>query len=427
MSEHEGDLRTTPLPLVLQRIANDTGTGILTIQGEADIVAVSFLEGAVVAADALNQTVEDGLGKVLVRQDLIRAVDFQALAAEHQGGGGSLGDMLVRRGRLTREQLLDALRQQTSGLLLEVISWEDGEFKFYAGDEVSFEEGTKPLTVEEVLVGAIAAGDGDQPAGDAPDVHAVYRARPPRSPVRTIGHDEAGGDDVLWLAEDEMRLWRLADGVQTAHSVATGMDVHKVQYALHRLLTLELIEEAPVAQPLSHRVGAAEIFMPPDPNQVSRGQALGSDESRAWIRGAGWLVAVLLAIVLAAQLWSRPSSVLMPLPWHSSARQAYARLVQQSLFKKIERASQTFYLMEKRFQGSLIDLVDLALLSPRELTAPSGRPLAFAADATGYSLSVRDADSTNAGMTVGIRPEDWLLSEQVVEEETDEPALFLID
>ncbi len=429
MSAYEGDLSATPLPLVLQRIASDGGTGILTIQGEADIVAVSFLDGAIVAADALNQTVEDGLGRVLARRDLITTSEFQALASEHQGGsGGSLGDLLVRRGLLTREQLLDALREQTGGLLHELISWEEGEFKFYPGDEVSFEEGTRPLTVEEVLVGAIAVGDGDQPAGEAPDVHTVYRARPPSAPVRTLGRDEAdGSDDVLWLTEDEMQLWRLADGVQTAHSVAVGMDTHKVQYALHRLLSLELIEEAPVAQALSHRVGGAEIFLPPDPQQLARETAVGSDESKAWIRRAAWAATAFLAVMLVIQLWSRPASVLMPLPWHNPPREAYTRQVQQSLFEKIAGSAQTFYLMEQRYPGSLVDLVDLGLLSPRELTAPSGQPLAFASDATGYSLSVRGADATSAGMTVDVRPEDWLLSEQVVEEETDVPALYLID
>lgn len=428
MSQHEGDLRVSPLPLVLQRIAGEDSTGILTIQGEVDIVAVSFLDGAVVAADALNQTVEDGLGAVLARRSLISPTEFQALAAEHQGGGeGSLGDMIVRRGLVTRDQLLEALREQTSGLLLELMSWEEGEYKFYPGDEVSYEEGTVPLTVEEVLVGAIAAGDGEEPQADLPDIHAVYRALPPSAPVRTIDdEDHAEGDHVLWLTQDEMRLWRLADGVQSAQSVAVGMDVHKLQYALHRLLNLELVELAPTAQAMSQRVGAAEIFMPPDPRQRVGG-AIDSQTSISWIRRVGWFLAAVIALALGAQLWTRPASVLMPLPWHSPARVAHARQVQQSLFQKIERANQAYYLMERRYPGSLVDLVDLSLLSPRELTAPTGQPLAFSSDDVGYSLAVRGASARDAGLQVEIGPEDWLFSEQIVEEQVDVPALYLID
>ena len=152
----EGTLDQLRLPSVLERIAGQSETGILTVQGEEDIVAVSFLTGKIVAADALNQTVEDGLGEVLIGQGLVDADKFRSASHDHQGGSaGSLGDLLVERDLLRRDQLLSALRMQTYRLMKQVLTWKEGEYRFYGGDEVSYEEGLEPLSVEELLLRAL--------------------------------------------------------------------------------------------------------------------------------------------------------------------------------------------------------------------------------------------------------------------------------
>ena len=61
----EGSLDMFQLPEILQVVAQQQKTGILTVQGEQDIIAVSFLKGGVVGADSLNQTGDDGLVSVL--------------------------------------------------------------------------------------------------------------------------------------------------------------------------------------------------------------------------------------------------------------------------------------------------------------------------------------------------------------------------
>ena len=66
-------------------------------------------------------------------------------------------DLLVERRYLERSQLLQALRFQTWKLLEQLLRWNEGDFKFYSGDEVSFEEGFNPISVEELLIHAVPA------------------------------------------------------------------------------------------------------------------------------------------------------------------------------------------------------------------------------------------------------------------------------
>ncbi|MFP5286712.1 MAG: DUF4388 domain-containing protein, partial [Thermoanaerobaculia bacterium] len=128
----EGTLDLFKLPEILQLISQQQKTGILTVQGQQDIVAISFLKGQIVAADALNQTVEQGLSEVLVGEGILGAADVARASAEHQASGVRLVDLLVERRYVERGRLLEALRLQTFRLLQQLLRWSQGDFKFYS-------------------------------------------------------------------------------------------------------------------------------------------------------------------------------------------------------------------------------------------------------------------------------------------------------
>lgn len=242
----EGDLRHTSLNRVLQRVAAFGQNGILTLQGEDDIVAVSFLRGAVVSADALNQTIEDGLGKVLLSQNLVRPEDLATVVREYQGGSsGSFADLLVQRGLVGRPELLEALRVQTLRQMLQLLTWRSGEFKFYPGDEVSFEQGFVPISVEELLVRAIERlGDKVGLPGAVPEVDHVYRRVPPRGTVQVLDRDGDGTGLGIWLTEAQSAFLARIDGHRSAFEVGreVGFDRFKTQFTLYNLIFFDLVE-----------------------------------------------------------------------------------------------------------------------------------------------------------------------------------------
>src|SRR5690606_12284166 len=94
----EGKLDLLRLPEVLQVISQQRKTGILTVQGDEDIIAVSFFQGRVVAADALNEGTAEGLGAVLVEQGRIEAGALHRLASRADAEGRRFADVLVEEG-----------------------------------------------------------------------------------------------------------------------------------------------------------------------------------------------------------------------------------------------------------------------------------------------------------------------------------------
>jgi hypothetical protein len=248
----EGDLASVALPQVLKALAVRQATGILTVQGEEDIVAVSCLTGHIVTADSLNQTHEESLGELLIHQKLVPKGDFDAVVMEHQGSGGSLGDLLVSRGLITREKLLECLRLQTYRLMLQILTWRRGEFKFYGGDEVSYEKGVTPISVDEMLIRALAElGEKSGVGGEVPRLDAIYRKVPPRGGVHVLGRDGLGDSPGIWVTEAQQAFLERMDGRSSAYDIARSLGAgrFKTLFSLHQLIQQDLIELVQVARP----------------------------------------------------------------------------------------------------------------------------------------------------------------------------------
>lgn len=426
----EGSLETFNLPEILQMISAQDKTGILTVQGENDIVAVSFKGGQVVGADALNQTVEEGLGQVLASQGMVSPADFSEISEEHERTGKRLLDLLTERGLLERSQLLEALRLQTYQLLLQLLRWEDGEFKFYSGDEVAYEEGFYAISVEELLVRSVSdLGEGQ--GSQLPELDVAYRKTGGPQAVKILGVDgdlPAPADSAVWLDPEEKQLWDRLDGSRTARELAasTQLGEYKVLFALYRLLSSGAVKPIPPQAP-----EVAEVPPPPIPGPVPappatapseppplRPRPVASPEASpavlevpreevlpaeppaepprvrrevdlSWIRRGVPLVA---AAGVAAVLLSAPftgglgSALVLPFPWQSEIRESLDVRRLQSHYQRIDRNARVFFLLEGHYPDRLDELVDLRLLGPEDLRDPEGRPLAYRSDDVSYLL-----------------------------------------
>jgi hypothetical protein len=343
----EGTLDLFKLPEILQLISQQKKTGILTVQGQQDIVAISFLNGRIVAADALSQTLEEGLAQVLIREGMISPSDLHRAAAEHQSAGGRLIDVLVERRYLERAQLLQALRFQTWRLLEQLLRWNEGDFKFYSGDEVSFEEGFNPISVEELLIHAAPASPAASPAPAPRPVPASAPAQAPRTAAPAPVAAPTAIPDPLFVPRP-----------------------------------------VPVAPPPS-------TVMPP----LSFGEDTGQfrpariEPHRVAPLGVPWggrVLALLLALLVAGALWRVPDSLMIPFSWQAAERTALARDQRAALYLKIDRAAKTWFLLKGSFPDSLAELVQAALLSPADLKDPEGHPLRYTASEESYTLQPMD-------------------------------------
>jgi hypothetical protein len=441
----EGDLRLFQLPDMLQVVNLQKKTGILTVQGEQDIIAISFLGGAVVAADALNQSVEDGLGQVLAAERWVMPDQFSAVVAEHHAGGERLVDLLLARGLLDRERLLAALRKQTYRLLLLALRWREGEFKFYAGEEVSYEEGFEPIAVDDLLGRAVEdlAREWLPGAGAAPRASDRFERLPFAGAIRVLGRDgETPTEDPgeVWISGDDARVLMATEGRASVGEVAAelGLAPTLALFAYLRLARGGLVRlrpevdapapplPAPAAVPAGGAgEGTSELLA--EVELASAEELARAEASEAvQLRRIAAIVAGALAALLLFAAVRFPLGISLPFPWQAETREQAARLHRAAAAQGIDRAARAHYLLDGRYPEGIGELVRLGLLAapPRD---PAGRPWELRAQEVSYRLQPRGAGPLEA-VAEGITG-DILLDPEfaTLEAPQAERALVLLD
>jgi hypothetical protein len=348
----EGTLEVFKLAEILQMISQQQKTGILTVQGEQDIIAVSFLRGQIVTVDSLNHTQEEGLSQILVKEGLLTAAQFARASSEHQSSGQRLIDLLVARNHVRRDALLNALRIHASRLLEQLLQWEKGEFKFYGGDEVPYEEGFVPIPVEEVLVRAAPR----RPKGPVPVPVPAAGPRPVPPAAGEPGGAGASAAATSTATRPGLRVVRREGAPPVERPALTAVPPPAAGGE----------EQEPTGQFRKMKVEA--------PVEEARSPAL--------VKAA----AALLAALVLAVLVRAPGAVVIPFPWQGEERLALAHEQRVSLYMKIDRAAKTWFLLEGRFPERLSQLVQAGYLSASDLTDPEGHPFQYSATEESYTL-----------------------------------------
>ncbi|HYN21612.1 MAG TPA: DUF4388 domain-containing protein, partial [Thermoanaerobaculia bacterium] len=371
--------------------------GILTVQGQQDIIAVSFLKGQIVTVDSLNQTQEEGLSQILIREGLLTQAQFSRASAEHQNAGMRLLDLLVERNYVQRDALLRALRLHASRLLSDLLRWDKGEFKFYTGDEVPYEDGFVPLTVEEVL-----GSTGTMPRR-APGLTAVPPPGP-RPVAGPVSGSPASGANAS-PARPGLRVVR-RDGPIPADRQALS--------AIPALTT-------PAARPEEPQTVTGQF-------RKMKVEAPAEERRRPLLMK---LLAALLAVLSLSVFFLSPGAAVIPFPWQGEEREALAREQRAALYLKIDRAAKTWFLLSGRFPERLSQLVEAGFLSPQDLRDPQGRPLQYSATEESYTLQPQLAESrpqAGAEATEAITG-NFLLDPEflTLPDESTAPPLVLLD
>lgn len=395
---YEGSLAEAPFPEVLQTIGRNAETGILTLQGKDEIIGVTFLDGEVVSVDAVNQAPEDGLGHVLEEGGLVSRDQFSSLVAENQAGGGRVIDLLVERGYIERPQLLAALRQQTLRLCEQACGWTEGQFRFYRGDQVSYEHGIEPIGVDDLL-SRLASGDASVPA----------------TAFETAA-DEELEPDILRLEDmeepdvPEIEMLDLPPMAPPAVQAPVPVEMPDDEPWEEDEDEDELVFE-PVAQPrrpwFDFGVDWDQVVAPLMPGRVL---------------GIGMLVSLAALLVLA------PERFLVPLDGQERVRDAVAAEVREALYLKVDRAAKAHFLLRGSFPDSLADLVALDLLAAGDTRLAGGQLLAYTPAPVSYLLAVEGEDRGDAAVRTETIGGNFLLDPDFSPPEiVDTPPLVLLD
>jgi len=388
----EGTLKDFSLADIFQLIGLQRKTGVLTLRAKDDTVTVTFLDGKVVGADSLSHRLENRLGHVLIRSELLtqdqlnRALEIQKETLQR------LGFILVHYGIISVDALKQAIQLQILQIVFRLFRWKDGDYHFSQETTIEYDRDyVVPVSAESILM------EGARMIDEWPIIEKrirsydmVFRKKLTDQEIVVVGAEDADEvdfdsdatpmrrrrqiiSDKIRISREEKAIYDMVDGTMSVRDVLemSKFPEFDTAKALYELLTRDLIEEV--------RGSAAAAVL---------AQVTPLDESEVAETPVPLpLVAALalLAIISLATSFRNPLNSLYPLgpAQRASAITETRKAISIERIEQIGEAVEAYSLVNGHLPSQLSDLTPV-YISPSLLHDPWGHTFKYIPKAQRY-------------------------------------------
>jgi hypothetical protein len=228
----QGSLESFKVPEVLTFLNSSRKTGMLTVSNEGREAYVFCREGSVVYAASNQEGLR--LAALLTRKNQITKEQAENIDDLMLRGGGRFGDVAVRQGVLSPQELDEYLKVQVSEVLYDTFLWKDGTFMFYEGFDLPPHAVTISVDLTNLIMeGARRIDEWEECLQLLPDSMAVFRV---------VSRPET---EKITLSADEWKILFLINGQRPLEDLCrdSAEDPLTVYSVVYGLLANRLIEE----------------------------------------------------------------------------------------------------------------------------------------------------------------------------------------
>ncbi len=125
-----GNLKTVSPADIFQLIVTSKKTGALSIVKSDSRRFIYFQDGLLTFASSSDK--QDMFGSLLLKKGRISKPELDAILKEKHDGK-KIGQVLVEKGILTRDEVFDCLKMQIDEIVYSLFGWKDGDFEFIEG------------------------------------------------------------------------------------------------------------------------------------------------------------------------------------------------------------------------------------------------------------------------------------------------------
>lgn len=377
----EGTIRDFGLPDIFQLIGLQRKTGLLQLNNGQETVTITFENGLVVNAESSARRLEDRLGNVLLKQGRLSREQLDEALQIQRATLQRLGHVVVAQNHVTPADLREALQVQVSQIVFKLFRWREGEYHFAPSEQVDYDrDNFAPMSADFILMEGIRMVD-EWPIIEKkiPSLDIVFRSVVDPALIEVASSDGGDGDpkraaaaNKLRLTPDEERVYRRVDGTRSVQGVidVTGLGEFDVCRTLFDLLNRSII--APV--------GRAE---------ATENDALADPAEGAPARWPGFaLLALVLTVALASVAYHlrEPFAITGLSPLLGPAFDATLETLNVARLERVDRAVQACLMLDGRLPDSLSDAVRAGLLDAGDVKDPWARPYHYTVSGNSYRL-----------------------------------------
>ena len=398
----KGTLKDFGIADILQLIGQQLKTGVLNLSNKDQDVQVFFVNGNVTKAASASRDRQDLLGSILVRAEAISQEQLDTALEIQRRTLKRLGDILVDSGYVTRDEVRDFTRLQTTETLYQLFLWKNGNYEFVQQEVEQDPESYSPIRAESVLM------EGFRMVDEWPFIRERITSYEMRfellktlEPAAETPAAEDSEEDFLSGIDD---AFDALDGGEDKPEPEKdlGENEHKV-FALispdrdvQKIIDLSRLGEFETCKALLNLMNAGYLAGVAPKRRRSRSQKSDAGGGLMLRRGVGWIFPVLARVAMSAILLAlvlvllRISGVDPSGIWQSNDLIVRQARVQEALgwraMQRIKNALQVYRLEHGKYPASLELLVQEQFLHAYELRFPWQQAYAYRLTAKGYEL-----------------------------------------
>jgi hypothetical protein len=151
----EGSLRDFDLFSLFNMIKTQGKSGTLVLSRGQEFVKIFFDQGEIVGCDSNQVPIEDRVGALLVRLGRLTGDELLAMIQYQRQTLKRMGTLLMESGRVTPQDLQDALFNQAMSIINRTFRWVEGDYRFDSILPLDLDrENFPPIPVDTVLMEA---------------------------------------------------------------------------------------------------------------------------------------------------------------------------------------------------------------------------------------------------------------------------------
>jgi hypothetical protein len=126
----QGKISDFSIPEIFQLVSSQGKSGSLAISGNDRVTIFLFSDGMIVDVQPDRRQPRSLLGTMLRDAGYLTDSDLKRFLDAQGGGGKKIGELLVEKGKISREVLARYLALQVRECIFDVLSLRDGEYRF---------------------------------------------------------------------------------------------------------------------------------------------------------------------------------------------------------------------------------------------------------------------------------------------------------
>jgi hypothetical protein len=246
----KGTLKEFEVPDILQLVALQKKTGVLTFTSKSGFITLLFENGLIVGVDAFPKKLEMRYGSVLVKQDYISTEMLQRALSIQKRTNQKVGEILKSMGIMDEGAINTALKTQATEIVLSLFKWKSGEYNFKILNNIDKSLKTiEPIATDNIIM------EGVQMLDEWPKMmeriyseSIVFEPAPiQRRKIEIIEEYKEIQEDegVIYITDSESTILKYINGVNTVKEIVEMgiFTEYKIYKCLYSLIEKKVIKE----------------------------------------------------------------------------------------------------------------------------------------------------------------------------------------